>query len=543
MRLITFISLYFLFNLGYSSIQAQEIVIKGYTFETGNRGYLGMVKVKLYDSVDDGFIADTYSDAEGAFELIAPSPKTYYLLAVKDSFEESKIEMEVLDNGSMIQYIKIPLNRKPGYLLEGTLAPTRANEDIVVDAITNARIEVFNNTTNKQILDLKSHPSHRFSTTLEDGNHYTLMIRKKGFFTKRIEAFVNVKGCILCFEGLGAGGVSPGVADNLTRKNTMGTLVANIEMTPVIINQEIEIENIYYDLGRYSLKKESKEELDNLAKMLANNPILLFDIAAHTDSRGDGKFNMELSQLRAEEVVKYLISINSNFKTKLRAIGYGESKLTNKCKNGVNCSEDQHQENRRTEFIVRGHLDNTLIKNQSLKEIIEMEKIRELEISLIDQKAITIDDSTDLPDDLKAYIASQQQKANPKETSNEDELGSLHSDKNDSIFVSDSIKNNTSTTHIIDASHLAISSPNKPFLTKSFETGFKGFSVQILHSIHPIAPDHYLLRTLGNLYLYQSTGVNQYCIGTFTERRSALKFMNTYLLEKYPTAEVIAVNQ
>ena len=70
---------------------------------------------------------------------------------------------------------------------------------------------------------------------------------KKGFFTKRMEAYVNVEDCILCFDGVGD--VRPGVSDVMTRNNTMGTLLANVELDRVELDKSIKIENIYYDLA------------------------------------------------------------------------------------------------------------------------------------------------------------------------------------------------------------------------------------------------------------------------------------------------------
>ena len=73
--------------------------------------------------------------------------------------------------------------------------------------------------------------------------------RKKGFFNKRLEAYVDVEGCILCFEGVGT--VTPGVSDVMSEGFQMGSVLANIELEPARLNRTIEIENIYYDLDKY----------------------------------------------------------------------------------------------------------------------------------------------------------------------------------------------------------------------------------------------------------------------------------------------------
>ena len=84
---------------------------------------------------------------------------------------------------------------------------------------------------------------------------------------------------------------------------------------------------------------------------LTDNPSLTIEIASHSDSRGSSATNLVLSKKRAQEVVNYLKGkgISGN---RMRAMGYGETKLLNGCKDGVKCTEEQHEQNRRTEFKV-----------------------------------------------------------------------------------------------------------------------------------------------------------------------------------------------
>ncbi len=84
---------------------------------------------------------------------------------------------------------------------------------------------------------------------------------------------------------------------------------------------------------------------------MKDNPTIWLEIGSYTDSRGNDKYNLKLSQRRADAVVQYLID-NGVDKNRLMAVGYGETRLLNKCVNGVNCTEEQHQLNRRTEFKI-----------------------------------------------------------------------------------------------------------------------------------------------------------------------------------------------
>lgn len=111
------------------------------------------------------------------------------------------------------------------------------------------------------------------------------------------------------------------------------------------------IENINYALNEYKFDEAGKRILDKVIQILKNNPQLYVEISSHTDSRADDNYNLKLSQKRAQYVVDYLI-LNDLDKSRLKAIGYGESKLLNHCKNNVPCTEEEHAINRRTEFKI-----------------------------------------------------------------------------------------------------------------------------------------------------------------------------------------------
>jgi len=111
--------------------------------------------------------------------------------------------------------------------------------------------------------------------------------------------------------------------------------------------------NLYYDLNAHEPKASSLPDLKKLLKTLRQNPDFQVEIGSHTDSRGSDRYNLELSQRRAESVVEWL-SKQGVSRERLIPKGYGETKLVNDCGNGVPCEESQHQLNRRTEFRVIG---------------------------------------------------------------------------------------------------------------------------------------------------------------------------------------------
>lgn len=111
---------------------------------------------------------------------------------------------------------------------------------------------------------------------------------------------------------------------------------------------------IFYELGSARLTSDSRSVIDDkLLSLMREKPLIRIEISSHTDSRGSSTSNQALSQRRAESVVSYLINRGIK-KSRLVATGYGETRLKNRCADGVDCSEAEHQQNRRTEFRVIG---------------------------------------------------------------------------------------------------------------------------------------------------------------------------------------------
>src|SRR5690554_990160 len=139
--------------------------------------------------------------------------------------------------------------------------------------------------------------------------------------------------------------------DELIHSNGDVLLELDMKMIKIKENQKFEIENILYDLDKWDLRDSSKIELDKLAAFLIKNDNIKVELSSHTDSRGSDRYNQTLSQRRAQSCVSYLIDkgVNENH---IIAKGYGESQLVNKCSNGVKCSEQEHQGNRRTEIKI-----------------------------------------------------------------------------------------------------------------------------------------------------------------------------------------------
>ena len=113
----------------------------------------------------------------------------------------------------------------------------------------------------------------------------------------------------------------------------------------------LNIDPIYFDLGKANIKSESEKELQKVADIMNKYPQLIIQIKAHTDSRGRDDYNYILSDKRANSVLIWLLEKGIN-RQRILAIGFGEEQLINDCKNGVKCTEEEHLANRRTEFVI-----------------------------------------------------------------------------------------------------------------------------------------------------------------------------------------------
>lgn len=124
-----------------------------------------------------------------------------------------------------------------------------------------------------------------------------------------------------------------------------------LELEQIIVNKAIVLENIYYDLDKYDIREDAAIGLNKLMKIMEDNPEISIELSSHTDSRADDRYNMTLSQRRAEAAVRYIVGkgVSSD---RIVAKGYGETELVNRCANKVACTEEEHQANRRTEFKV-----------------------------------------------------------------------------------------------------------------------------------------------------------------------------------------------
>jgi outer membrane protein OmpA-like peptidoglycan-associated protein/sRNA-binding carbon storage regulator CsrA len=266
------------------------------------------------------------SDANGEVIFKDVSTGNYEIKGVLNTIFTTAQTLQINSFNINGQVISITLSHNdPRFTMVGMVEEKNTNKPV-----SDASIHILNQTKGTSEL-IKNKVDGTFAIQLGSENDYVFSAKKNNYISN-IDS-ISTKG--------------------LNRSTTLYVkLSLAVEETKV--NTSITLANIYYHTGSIILNKAASSDLDKLVLFLTDNPKIKIEIASHSDSRGDASKNLVLSKRRAQEVVNYLQNhgISSN---RLIANGYGESRLINGCKDGVMCSEAQHEQNRRTEFKVIGN--------------------------------------------------------------------------------------------------------------------------------------------------------------------------------------------
>jgi outer membrane protein OmpA-like peptidoglycan-associated protein/tetratricopeptide (TPR) repeat protein len=142
--------------------------------------------------------------------------------------------------------------------------------------------------------------------------------------------------------------------DKITGKTDL-TLALTKAICKVAVGDDLAkcfgIKMIYFDLDKSFVRKEAAFELEKILDVMKQHPEMKIDVRSHTDSRQTRAYNEKLSDRRAKATIAWLVK-NGIAADRLTGKGYGETQLVNQCADDVKCSEEEHQANRRSEFII-----------------------------------------------------------------------------------------------------------------------------------------------------------------------------------------------
>ena len=201
------------------------------------------------------------------------------------------------------------------------------NGDTANQLITNQPVTLFDETTGAAIKTYNSVNGTYFFDLLPDKS-YKLSAIKDGYFAA-VQSF------------------------NTIGKENSDTLSFGLSLKKMEKNKAYTLNNIYYEFDKADLTPASKSVLDTLYGILKDNPQIVIELSSHTDSKGSDKYNLDLSQKRAESCVNYLINEKGVTKDRVTAKGYGESvPVAPNTKPDGTDDEEGRAKNRRTEFKI-----------------------------------------------------------------------------------------------------------------------------------------------------------------------------------------------
>lgn len=216
--------------------------------------------------------------------------------------------------------------------------------DIVIDLKTlvnsdkgpleGATIELFEGPKKNPVDSKTNFLSNDFTFLLDSDKSYIAYITREGYFPDSVTFNTN------------------GIFDDYTVSKSV-TLKPKPEVAKrkVSRNEPIVLKSIYFDFDDDKVLQDAEKDLGYLKTLMDQYPDMVIELSSHTDSRGDAEYNKKLSQRRANSTKNWLVEEGVE-QQRIKAVGYGESKLLNKCKDRIKCSEEEHQLNRRSEFRI-----------------------------------------------------------------------------------------------------------------------------------------------------------------------------------------------
>lgn len=281
-------------------------------------------EVKLYEGTE--LLSTKPAGPKGDFCFSVLPGKNYKVTATKGEYEPNSVSLTTTRGNSVVQ---IPLSKLGG--IDLTVCVTQAGKG----TLEGSTVTLTNKATgDKKFCTITADCKCRFD--LEPNIDYEICATKEstnenGSYDKPCRT-VSTKG-----------------------KVAPASIYETLEMTYLEKDMIIKIENLYYDLNKWNIRPDAAVELNKVLTLMQKFPAMEIELSSHTDCRASLKYNDELSAKRAKSCVDYLIANGIDGK-RMIAAGYGERKLVNNCacegKVKSTCTEQEHQQNRRTEFKI-----------------------------------------------------------------------------------------------------------------------------------------------------------------------------------------------
>ncbi len=302
------------------------------------------------------------TNTEGIFWMNVRPNKSYHMVAEKDGFvvaEESFETGEILDQRKLEICFPIPLEKleeKPKTNANCLVLEGKVLNEKYGNTIGAAKVTMINLCSGDEVTVVSDEKGKFNFPCIPCGCEFVLKGEKKNFkfgtdAVSSLNSPCDKPGVVLATIPLSP--IIPGLSDEPTATSNKSSTFPNTfpSPSPYRIGSVIELENIYYDFNKYYIRDDAKGDLDNIVSLMKRFPEMEIELGSHTDARGRSSYNLKLSHKRAKAARYYIINQGIDSR-RITAKGYGETMLRNECKNYKECSEEDHQFNRRTEVKI-----------------------------------------------------------------------------------------------------------------------------------------------------------------------------------------------
>jgi outer membrane protein OmpA-like peptidoglycan-associated protein len=304
------------------AVSIKEVIIELQAKVVATTGdALADVTVKIYDK-ENKLVDSLLTDATGQFVFKGKPNQAYKIKLDKPGYTgiTEDFNTEGKTQGEVIQ---------KEFTLSDDISKTIAFSSTITDketgnVVPGAKVEIKDLTTGK-ITELVADKDGKINVDLLRDREYQITTSKGGY--DPTVTLINTK-----------------IRDKEMQQDIQIRKTAGAPM--------VRLDNILYEFNKATLSKIGKAELDTLVMFLKENKGVKVDISSHTDARGSDEYNMKLSAARSSSCMTYIVSKGIT-RDRLEVKNYGETKLLNHCDDGIECSEELHQVNRRTEFVLK----------------------------------------------------------------------------------------------------------------------------------------------------------------------------------------------
>lgn len=287
------------------------------------------------------------TDEKGEIDL-ALQPQQSYLFTVKKAgyqIAEYSLSAAALATQKNIDFC-IPILQRNCMNLRGKVINEKYGH-----SVPNVEVQLIDFCTGEEQVTFSDAEGNYSFPCLTCGCEFLAIGKKQYFRTtkKEVSTLSDICGTV---EWLQAD-LYLNLGEDESEPTTTVSQVTQAEYQPIdlVVGNTIELKNIYYDFDKYFIREGSAESLDWVVTLMNKYPSLEIELTSHTDARGGTRYNKWLSRKRAKAARQYLIDRGIE-PERLQAKGYGEMQIRNHCYDGIDCTEAEHQYNRRTELSV-----------------------------------------------------------------------------------------------------------------------------------------------------------------------------------------------